>query len=140
MINQQIRLPRKLTNRLLHLAQQSPDSEICGLIGSNAEGQAINCYPIANSSEFPQNRFLLDASQQIAAMKQMRERNESLFAIYHSHPHAPAVPSHSDVEQAVYPDALHLIISLDTKGILELRCFQIQDGCVNERALELVEI
>lgn len=135
----EIRLPRKLTNRLLHLAQISPDAEICGLIGANSDGQPVTCYPIANSADTPQNRFLLDASQQIAAMKQMRERHESLFAIYHSHPHTPALPSTSDVEQAAFPEALHLIISLDTKGVLELRGFQIQDRQINECVLELIE-
>lgn len=139
MNSQPIRLPRKLTNRLLHLAQISPEEEICGLIGADGDGQPISCYPVENSADNRQNRFLLDANQQIAAMKQMRERGESLFAIYHSHPHAPALPSATDVEQAAYPQALHLIISLDTKGVLELRCFQIQDRRISERALELIE-
>lgn len=139
MTTPEIRLPRKLTNRLLHLAQISPDAEICGLIGANADGQPATCYPINNDADTPQNRFLLDASQQIAAMKQMRERGECLFAIYHSHPHTPALPSVIDVEQAAYPEALHLIISLDTKGVLELRGFQIQGQQISECGLELVE-
>lgn len=139
MNNQDIRLPRKLTNRLLHLAQLSPEAEVCGLIGADANGHPVSCYPIDNSADTPHNRFLLDASQQITAMKQMRECGEALFAIYHSHPHAPALPSPSDVEHAAYPEALHLIISLDTKGVLELRCFQIQDRRISERSLELIE-
>jgi len=139
MTTSEIRLPRKLTNRLLHLAQISPDSEICGLIGANSDGQPVTCYPIANSADTPQNRFLLDAGQQIAAMKQMRDRHESLFAIYHSHPHTPALPSATDVEQAAYPEALHLIISLNTKGVLELRGFEIRDQQISECILELIE-
>lgn len=139
MNNQEISLPRKLTNRLLHLAQLSPEAEVCGLIGANAAGLPVSCYPISNSADSPQNRFLLDAGQQIAAMKQMRDSGESLFAIYHSHPHGPALPSANDVEQATYPEALHLIISLDTKGVLELRCFQIQDRRISERPLALIE-
>lgn len=139
MTTSEIRLPRKLTNRLLHLAQISPDSEICGLIGADSDGQPVTCYPISNSADTPQNRFLLDAGQQIAAMKQMRERHENLFAIYHSHPHTPALPSASDVEQAAYPEALHLIISLNTKGVLELRGFQIRDQQISECILELIE-
>ena len=139
MTTSEIRLPRKLTNRLLHLAQISPDSEICGLIGANSDGQPATCYPIDNSADTPQNRFLLDASQQIAAMKQMRDRDENLFAIYHSHPHTPALPSATDVEQAAYPEALHLIISLNTKGVLELRGFRIQNQQISECVLELIE-
>jgi proteasome lid subunit RPN8/RPN11 len=120
-----IQIPRKITNQLLHLAQISPQSEVCGLIGSK-NGLPTHCYPIKNSAEQPQQRFLLDAGQQISAMAKMRELGEDLFAIYHSHPTSPAQPSTHDLEQAAYPDALYLIISLNTKGILEMRGFKIQ--------------
>ena len=119
-----IQIPRKITNQLLHLAQISPDFEICGLIGSK-NGLPIHCYPIKNSAELPQQRFLLDAGQQISAMAKMRELDEDLFAIYHSHPASPALPSSHDLELAAYPEALYLIISLNTKGILEMRGFKI---------------
>lgn len=138
-MKQIVRLPRKLTNQLLHLAQISPEQEVCGLVGANADEQPITCYPIDNSADTPHNRFLLDPAQQIAAMRRMREQGETLFAIYHSHPHAPALPSPTDLEQAAYPQALHLIISLDTKGVLELRCFKLHDNSIVECGLELTE-
>lgn len=135
----EICLPRKLTNQLLHLAQISPETEVCGLIGADASGMAVSCYPIANSADTPQNRFLLDARQQIGAMKQIRDKGETLFAIYHSHPTAPAMPSAADIEQASYPEALHLIISLNTKGVLELRAFKIEGKTAKELNLSLIE-
>lgn len=135
----EIRLPRKLTNQLLHLAQLSPELEICGLIGADAAGKPHSCYPIRNSADTPNNRFLLDPREQIAAMKQIRDKKETLFAIYHSHPHAPAIPSATDIDQAAYPEALHLIISLDTKGVLELRAFTIRDTDVKELIVTLNE-
>lgn len=139
MNNQDICLPRKLTNQLLHWAQLSPDAEVCGLVGADADGIPVNCYPVSNSAENPQKRFLLDPGQQIAAMKQMRDKQQTLFAIYHSHPKAPAEPSPTDIEQASYPDALHLIISLNTKGVLEMRGFKITDNDVEEYPLRLIE-
>lgn len=139
MNNQDICLPRKLTNQLLHLAQLSPNTEICGLVGADANGIPTTCYPVTNSAENPQIRFLLDPSQQIAAMKQMRDKLQTLFAIYHSHPNAPAEPSPTDIAQASYPDALHLIISLNTKGVLEMRGFKIADNNVEEHPLRLIE-
>ncbi|NJA05766.1 M67 family metallopeptidase [Methylococcaceae bacterium WWC4] len=135
----EIQLPRKLTNQLLHLAQQSPEAEVCGLIGADAGGKPISCYPIANDAETPGTRFLLDSRQQIAAMKQMRDKGETLFAIYHSHPSAPAVPSPADIEQSGYPTALQLIVSLNTKGVLELRAFQIHNGVSREAVLTMTE-
>lgn len=135
----EICLPRKLTHQLLHLAQLSPDAEVCGLVGANPQGMPVSCYPVQNDADTPANRFLLDARQQISAMKQIREKGETLFAVYHSHPTAPAIPSPSDIEHADYPPALHLIISLNTKGVLEMRGFQIQSGQARELVLRLVD-
>ncbi len=140
MNSNEISLPRKLTNQLLHLAQLSPDAEVCGLIGADSSGLPISCYAIDNSATTPAMRFLLEPSQQIAAMQRMRDKGESLFAIYHSHPTTPAQPSATDIEQASYPDALHLIISLNTKGVLELRGFRIADQYVEELVLNLIEV
>lgn len=129
----EIQLSRKITNQLLHLAQISPEQEVCGLIGSS-NGIANTCYPIKNAAAQTETRFELDAKQQINAMASMRERNEELFAIYHSHPTAPAVPSTTDIKQSTYPDVVFLIISLNTKGVLEIRGFKI-----NPKSVEPVE-
>lgn len=132
----EIQLPRKLTSQLLHFAQQSPDAEICGLVSSK-NNIPVNCYPIDNVATESQTRFLLDAKQQIAAMKKMRDNDEQLFAIYHSHPNAPACPSMLDLEMTAYENALHFIISLNTKGILELRAFCIENNSATETQLTL---
>jgi proteasome lid subunit RPN8/RPN11 len=136
---QEFAIPRKLVTRLLHLAQISPDAEVCGLVGAGADGMPHSCYPVGNSAANPDSRFLLDAGQQIDAMKQMRDKGESLFAIYHSHPSAPAKPSATDISDASYPEALHLIISLNTKGMLEMRGFKISGQIVEEHPLRLIE-
>lgn len=136
MKQEQIQITRKLANQLLHLAQMSPDFEVCGLIGSK-NGIPTSCYPIKNIAEQPQQRFLLDPSQQITAMTTMRESGEELFAIYHSHPTAPATPSATDLQLASYSEALYLIISLNTKGILEMRGFKIARQSAQEVVLSL---
>lgn len=138
MLQEEIHIPRKITNQLLHLAQQSPDQEVCGLISSK-NGLPARCYPINNVAEQPGQRFQLDASQQITSMASMRNQGEELFAIYHSHPTAPAQPSNADLELAAYPDALYLIISLNTKGILELRGFRIEHKTAREITLAMSE-
>lgn len=138
MTPEHICIPRKITTQLLHLAQISPEIEICGLIGS-INGLPTHCYPVTNIAEHPEQRFLLDPAQQISAMTAMREQGETLFAIYHSHPTAPAQPSATDLEMAAYPEAIYLIISLNTKGILEMRGFKIADKIASEIELSLIE-
>jgi proteasome lid subunit RPN8/RPN11 len=133
MNTKEIQLSRKITNQLLHLAQVSPEHEVCGLIGSS-NGIAKSCYPIKNTAQQAETRFELDSKQQIKAISSMRNKNEELFAIYHSHPTAPAIPSATDIKLATYPAAVFLIISLNTKGVLEIRGFKI-----NNKSAEPVE-
>lgn len=133
-----IRLPRPLANRILALAQSSPDREICGLV-SEANNHELRCIPVTNVAEQPKRLFTMDPAQQIDAMRQMREQGETLFAIYHSHPTGPAEPSATDIEQAGYPEVLHLIVSLGTKGVLELSGYLLDDGKAVPVHLEILE-
>jgi len=130
-----LHLPRPLVNKLLAHAQKFPDIEVCGLIGNDASDNK-NYYPIDNVSKNPSCRFLLDAPQQISAMKNMRDRQQELFAIVHSHPHASAEPSALDISENSYKDAFYIIISLNTKGVLEMRAFRQQQDSMHE--IELV--
>ncbi len=120
-----VTLPRPLINRLLTHAQHSPEAEVCGLISSDGDGN-FNLYPVPNVAAEKDHLFAMEPKRQIDAMRRMRESGEELFAIYHSHPHAPAEPSLRDLQEAAYPEALYLIISLNTKGVLEMRGFRLK--------------
>ncbi len=85
----------------------------------------------------PAQLFSMDPARQIDTLRRMREAGEELFGIFHSHPHSPAVPSDRDLHEAGYPDALYLIASLSTKGVLELRGYRLRDGRAEEVALEI---
>lgn len=130
-----VTLPRTLVNQILHHAQQSAELEVCGLIGARAD-MPTHCYPVANLATEPQRLFRMDPRGQIDAMRTMREQGETLFAIYHSHPDTPPIPSPVDLEQAGYPEALYLIISLTTKGVLEMRGWRLAPQ-LEEVALEI---
>lgn len=133
----EVSLPLLVTRELLHLAQLSPLDEVCGLVASQ-NNIACRCYPIANTSPTPATHFHINAHQQIAAFAQMRRNGEDLFGIYHSHPTSPAVPSATDIELAAYPDACYFIISLNTKGVLELCAYKIADSVAHPVTLHLL--
>lgn len=103
-------------------AAAQPEHEICGLIGAAAD-RVPSIYPIPNRAADPRRRYSMDPAAQIAAFKAMRLRGESLAAIYHSHPHGPAVPSRRDRREWTYPEALCLIVSLG-EGIPHLRAWR----------------
>ena len=132
-----VKLDRTIVNRILAHAQQTPEQEVCGLVGAVA-GAPRQVYPVRNIAGDTTQLFAMDPQQQIAAMRNMRDNGEELFAIYHSHPHAPASPSATDLQQAAYPDALYLIISLNTKGVLELQGFCLDGQHVQDVELEMI--
>lgn len=132
----EVALPRNLVNRLLAHAQQSPEAEVCGLISARA-GIPVRVYPVPNAASDPARLFFMEPSAQIRAMATMRERGETLFAIYHSHPHSPATPSARDLAEATYPEALYLIISLNTRGVLDMRGYRLHHGNVESVTLVL---
>ncbi len=133
---QTLSLPRPLVNRILAHAQKNSAVEVCGLI-SNSALTGKDFYPINNVSNDPDCRFLMDAPQQIKAMKRMREKKQTLFAIVHSHPTTDATPSQLDIKENAYKDVFYIIISLNTKGVLEMRAYTQQEDSMEEIALLL---
>ncbi len=133
-MTESVRIPRTIVNQILHQAQHDPEAEVCGLISGNAQGLK-HCYPVANVASDAHRLFEMDPKGLIDAMRAMRDNGEELKAIYHSHPEAPAQPSLADIQQHEYPEVLYLIVSLGTKGVLEMRGFRLRD-----RRIEDVEI
>ncbi len=130
-----LQLPRTLVNQLLTQAQKNTEIEACGLIGHSDQGFSL--YPVDNIARQSEQLFEMDPQQQIAAMKAMREKGEQLFAIYHSHPNAPASPSATDWEQMSYKDVYYLIISLNTVGVLEMTAYWPAKNNFAKVALEI---
>jgi len=130
----EIKIKRPLAMHLLSLAQRSPDAEICGLVGSK-DGVLNTCYPIDNATDSPANTFLMQPEQQAAALQSIKAKGEDVYAIYHSHPSTPPVPSEKDLAEADQHSAYYLIISLSTKGVLEMAAYQLNEGQVE--AVEL---
>lgn len=131
---ERIELPRPLAIALLHEAQCAPEREVCGLIAAS-DGGRLRVIPVRNTAANPRALFDMDERELIDAMKDMRGRGEELFAIYHSHPDAAPEPSRTDIERAGYPQALHLIISLQTRGVLQMRGFRLDGNA--PRAVEV---
>ena len=123
-MNAELVLPRTLVNQILTHAQQHEHTESCGLISASA-GKPAHYYAVKNIAADPSTHFEMEPKQQIAAMKHMHEHDENLFAIVHSHPLSPPVPSVTDMNEAGYPEAYYIIVSLNTRGVLEMRGYKI---------------
>lgn len=120
-----IALPHHIIKEIVAHAESQNEHEVCGLVSRNPDNR-FHRYPVKNVANNSHCRFIMDPQEQIEAMRTIRENNESLFAIYHSHPDGPALPSLTDLMEAAYPDALNLIVSLSQQPP-EVRGFFIQD-------------
>jgi hypothetical protein len=58
---------------------------------------------------------------------------ENLWARLWSNPLAPAVPTAEELAAG----GLHLVISLNTKGVLEMRAWELKSGAPHEREIKI---
>jgi len=124
-----------LADILAHAREVSP-AECCGLIGGSENGHAKSIYSLRNVAASTNVSYEAAPEDLFNAQRQMRERNEELLAIYHSHPRsAEPTPSDTDVRLAYYPQAVYLIIGL-AGPLPVMRAFSILE---RERRWEQVE-
>jgi proteasome lid subunit RPN8/RPN11 len=125
---------RQAWQRILEQARLTPDIEVCGLVGAGADG--LSLYPCRNSAEDPQQTFQVHPQDQLRAYDAMREANERLGAIYHSHPEERAWPSSRDVIGSQdHPDTPQIIVGRPGRTDEEIRAFLIKHEEVLETDL-----
>lgn len=103
-------MPRGLAIRILHEAQIAQPASIRGVVGAR-DGEPC--------------RFHLG--------RDTVGSGESLWANLWSHPEAPAVPSASELRDG----QLSLVVSLNIKGVLEMRAWRLQAGAPHEEVLKI---
>jgi [CysO sulfur-carrier protein]-S-L-cysteine hydrolase len=74
--------------------------------------------------------------------KQMDDRDEEPFVIYHSHTATEAYPSRTDIGLAQEPDSHYVLVSTrecgNDEGPVEFRSFRIVENEVTEEAVRVV--
>ncbi len=105
-------LPRRLAIQILHEAQI-------------AQPQAIHGWVLARDGEAAALRVCSEAEARAAA--------PGAWARLWSHPTSPAEPDLDELQVGV----LHLLISLNTKGVLEMRAWELHGGAAREREIKV---
>lgn len=105
MSEQTLVMPRRLAIRILHEAQIAQPESITGWVRGEAQ-------PLSYHAGEP-------------------PAGAALWARLWSNPLAPAVPEVSQLAAG----GLHLVISLNIKGVLEMRAWQLQAGAPHEQVL-----
>lgn len=112
-MNNPLVLPRRLAINILHEAQIAQPSPIHGWVYERQGRPAV---------------FRL-----AAADMSTHRADEALWARLWSNPSAPAVPAPAELREGI----LNLVVSLNTKGVLEMRAWDLADGQAVERELRV---
>jgi len=106
----ELTIPGSFVERIHDQAVREAPNEACGYLrGVGSEARGI--IEMTNVDASPEH-FSLDPGEQFAALKEARDRGESLLAVYHSHPATPARMSAEDIRLANDPRIVYVIHSL----------------------------
>ena len=135
------RVPAAILDAVLAQAQDEAPLEACGLVvGSGPAatgGEALRYVPCRNALA-SRSRFSIHPDDLYRVTVDADDAGEVIWAIVHSHPHSPAVPSSTDRELALYPDALHLLVSLEDPTSPQVRAWRIVETAAHESELLLI--
>lgn len=138
-MREHLTIPGELAGALRRHAAAEAPREACGLLSGEARRGVVRAFrPTRNVAESAY-LYRMDPGEVVALVDAIAAAGEDLLAIVHSHPASPAVPSPTDLREAAWPDARHVIVSLDDRveERLRLRAWWIRAGAAEEVALNL---
>jgi len=129
------RIVRRVLDDVLAHARVDMPRECCGLL-VGIPGLIVDSVRALNLAEGT-TRFLVDPRDHVRAIRDARRRQLDVTGFYHSHPRSAAYPSETDVAEAGYAGAIHLIVGIDGAGQPETRLFSIDGDAVEELAFSV---
>ena len=129
-------MPRAVRRAIVAHAKREQPRECCGLI-LGAGSRAVFAVPMTNMASGT-TRYRIDDAAHVGLRRVLRGFVPaiSIVGVYHSHPAGDAVPSPSDIAEAMYPDWVYVIVGL-RGGRARVRGFRLRADRVRE--LPLVE-
>jgi proteasome lid subunit RPN8/RPN11 len=107
--------------------------ECCGLLlgtGARIEGAFR-----ARNALASRTRYQVDPEDHFAALRAARTAGLAVVGAYHSHPRSSAVPSATDLAEALHPDFIWIVVGLHADPP-DVRAFRLESG--NFRPVALV--
>ena len=124
-------IPAALRDEIVAHARAGLPNEACGILAGR-DDRVDRFFP-AQPDEPSPYYYRIDARDQIRIMNEIDDAGLDLVGIYHSHVSSPAYPSRTDAEQAFWPDAVYVIVSLAGQRA-EMRGYRIVDMAIDRGA------
>lgn len=122
-------IPEVLYRRMINQCLEERPLEACGLLGGASGHVTLAC--ATDNAERSPILYRVDERQLIAAHREIQAAKQEIIGIYHSHVKTDPVPSLTDIEQATFPEAFYVIVSLAHRRPV-VRAWQIVDRHVTE--------
>ena len=112
----ELRLPQRLTRRLIAEAQTAAPDEACGLLVGWRESDRVSATRTVQCENMAPRgtrttRFSIDPRRLIEEERAIRGSKEEVVGFYHSHPASDPVPSLLDrTYMALWPEAVWVIV------------------------------
>ena len=117
-------------------ARADAPNECCGIVASEG-GRAVKLTRVTNAAASPL-RFEIGPAELYAVTSEIDEQGWELGAVYHSHTRSAAYPSQTDINfAAAWPGVVWVIVSLERPDGPDVQAFLIEDGEIQEAALEV---
>lgn len=122
-------------DELIQHARDDLPNECCGVVGSR-DRVAESVYRAINGAASPL-RYELESRDLLRIFNAIDDADQDVGAIYHSHTRSAAYPSQTDINLALYPDTLYIIVSLADADVPDVKAFSIVDRKVTEVPLDI---
>src|ERR671931_701002 len=130
-----MRISRALYDELIAHARADAPNECCGMIASR-NGEAVAVHRARNAAASPL-RYDIDTADLYRITQGIEDEGFDLGAIYHSHTRSAPEPSQTDINLALYPDSIYVIVGLEHDEP-DVRAWWIRDGQVSPAPFEVV--
>ena len=112
-----------------HVERHWPE-EACGILAG--PGPQVERVYLIENIRHSRVDYYMDPTQQVNAMLEIESAGWDVSGIFHSHPSGPPQPSATDIDRALYPDAVYIILAPAVGQEWALRGFEIRDGQVRD--------
>lgn len=124
-------IPDVMAAEMIAHAEQEYPKECCGVLGGDGDGPK-RLFRLRNVDPDPVMRYNADPKELKRVSDEIYDADWEIVCIYHSHTHSPAFPSPTDVERALYPDAIYALVTLQDRTNPGLRAYRIHEGTITE--------
>jgi [CysO sulfur-carrier protein]-S-L-cysteine hydrolase len=131
-----LQIRRAAVDAVIAHAREEAPLECCGLLIGvpGLVEEALRTRNVRQSA----TTYLVNPADHFAAIRRARTERRTILGAYHSHPRTSAVPSPSDLREALYGDFLYVIVSLADPRAADLRGYRLDAGAFVPAPLETV--